>query len=136
MTRRNQRYCTLLALAGFDRAVTITVRVPETFADGAGAQTEFQIGETQVSDETNLRTMRAMSAATKSGAGQKLGTQLLMAQRTMATMQRNGVRMSNDIMARAVPGMRVRDGYIAVTAFAIGEVATLKTDLEKSELAV
>jgi hypothetical protein len=109
MTRRNQRYCTLLALAGLAAA---------------------NLAQAQVSDETNLRTMQAMSAATKSGAGQKLGTQLLMAQRTMATMQRNGVRMSNDIMARAVPGMRVRDGYIAVTAFAIGEVATLKTDLE------
>jgi hypothetical protein len=88
------------------------------------------LAQAQVTDETNVRSMRAMSAALKSGPGQKLGTQLLMVQRTMTTMQRNGVRMTNDAVARAMPGMRIAGGYIAVTAFAVGDVATLKADLE------
>jgi subtilisin family serine protease len=109
MKRRNPRYCTLLALAGLAAA---------------------NLAHAQVTDESNLRSMRAMSSALKSGPGQKLGTQLQMVQRTMTTMQRNGIQMTNEAMARAMPGMRIGDGYIAVTAYAIGEVTTLKTDLE------
>lgn len=109
MTRRNRRYCTLLALAGLASA---------------------NLAHAQTSEDANVRTMRAMSAALKSGPGQKLGTQLMMLQRTMDTMQRRGIRMNNEAMARALPGMRISDGYIGVTAYAVGEVATLKTDLE------
>jgi len=109
MTRRNQRYCTLLALAGLAAA---------------------NLAHAQVADETNQRSMRAMSAAHKNGVGQRLGTQLSMLQRTMDTMQRRGMRMTSESLARAMPGMRISEGTIAVTAYAIDDVAALKTDLE------
>lgn len=42
---------TLLAATDADRGVVITVRVDETFADNAGAQPTFEIGETDTSDK-------------------------------------------------------------------------------------
>ena len=82
MQRRNPRYCTLLALAGL--AAT-------------------NLAQAQGTDEVNARTMRAMSATLKSGAGKTLGTQLSMLQRTMDTMQRRGLSMTNESLARAMP---------------------------------
>lgn len=110
MTRRNKRYCTLLALTGLAAA---------------------NLAQAQVSDQAaNLRTMREMSGATKTAVGQRLGSQLLMAQRTMQMMQARGIRPSNAAMTRAMAGMRISDGYVAVTAYAVDDVAVLKSDLE------
>jgi hypothetical protein len=86
--------------------------------------------QAQSSDEANLRTIRTMSAGIKSGPNAKLGTQLSMAQRTMGAVQRRGLSTTNDAIARALPGMRIRDGYIAVTAYAMDDAAALKSDLE------
>jgi len=110
MTHGNRRFCTLLALTGLAAA---------------------SVAQAQVADEAaSLRAMRSMSTALKSGPGQKLGSQLLMAQRTLTAMQRRGGRVTDQAMARAMPGMRITDGYVAVTAYAIDDIAALKADLE------
>src|ERR1043165_2225189 len=105
---RKLRYCIVLALTGLSAAAA----------------------QAQVADQTaNLRAMQGMSAAMKGGAGQKLGTQLMMMQR-MVSKRGVAARASDPVMAKLMSDMRVSaEGYVPVEAFAIGNADALRADL-------
>ena len=105
---RKLRYCIVLALTGLSAAAA----------------------QAQVADQTaNLRAMQSMSAAMKGGAGQKLGTQLMMMQR-MVSKRGVAARASDPVMAKLMSDMRVSaEGYVPVEAFAIGNAEALRADL-------